>query len=146
KVVDLGGAFDAASRPVTRRRREMERVASEPAWRGTLLPKTEGDIWLAAAFADYEPIFAHERRLKEQAGDSKPSDRDREQIAVDLYAYRSRYLSAIRTVEDVPLTKIRSQFDRSEWYHIASGKGVLFLNELRMKLGDGKFADMMDAF
>jgi hypothetical protein len=49
-------------------------------------------------------------------------------------------------VEDLPLTRIRAQFDRPEWYNIASGKGVLFLHELRKKLGDGKFADMMDAF
>jgi hypothetical protein len=146
KVVDLGGAFEAAKGPVTGRRRDRENVVAEPTWRGTLFPKTEGDVWLATAFADYEPIVAHERRFKEQASDGKLSDKDREQLAVELYGYRSRYLSAIRTVEDVPLTKIRAQFDRPEWYYIASGKGVLFLHELRKKLGDGKFADMMDAF
>jgi hypothetical protein len=146
KVVDLGGAFEAAQRQVTRRRRDVERVASDPAWRGTLLPKADADTWLAAAFADYEPIFAHERRLKEQATDGKISDRDREQLAVELYSYRSRYLAAIRSADDVPLAKIQSQSDRDEWYRIASGKGVLLLHELRKKLGDGKFADMMDAF
>jgi hypothetical protein len=146
KVVDLGGAFDAVSKPVMRRRRDADRVVPEAAWRGTLLPKTDADVWLASAFADYESIFAHERRLKEQSSDGKLSDRDKEQIAVDLYRYRSRYLGAIRSAEDVPLSKIRIDTERDEWYRIASGKGVLLLHELRKKLGDGKFADMMDAF
>jgi hypothetical protein len=147
KVVDLRGAFSAPENPEQqRRRRERSQVVSEPAWRGTLLPNTDGDVWLASAFADYERIFSHERRLKQQATDEKLSDRDKEQIAVELYGYRSRYLAAARASEDVPLTKIHSRFDQSDWYRIASGKGVLLLHELRKKLGDGKFADMMDAF
>ena len=44
------------------------------------------------------------------------------------------------------MTKIHSRFDNNDWYRIASGKGVLLLHELHKKLGDGKFADMMDAF
>src|SRR5207249_5034890 len=110
-----------------------------------LLPKTDGDTWLTASFAEYEHIVAHERRLKEEAADGKLTDRNREDLALDLYGYRSRYLAAARASEDVPLTKIRSQHDRDEWYRIASGKGVLLLHELRKKMGDGKFADMMDA-
>ena len=31
-----------------------------PAWRGTLLPQSDGDIWLAIAFADYERLVATE--------------------------------------------------------------------------------------
>ena len=33
------------------------------AWRGTLLPKTDADIWLAAAFADYEKVVALEHAV-----------------------------------------------------------------------------------
>ena len=28
------------------------------AWRGTVLPKTDGDIWLATAFADYQQMVS----------------------------------------------------------------------------------------
>jgi hypothetical protein len=156
KVVDVKGTLEPAPTPEQRRRREGARTVAEPAWRGTLLPKTDADVWLAAAFADYEPIFSHERRLKEQATDGKLSDHDREALAVDLFAYRSRYLAAVvassrylagvRASEEVALSKIRSQHDRDEWYRIASGKGVLLLHEVRKMLGDDKFADMMDAF
>jgi hypothetical protein len=145
-VVDLGGAFDAVKKPVTRRRRDVEHVIPEAAWRGTLLPKSDADVWLATAFADYEPIFSHERRMKDQSTDGKLSDSDKEQIAVELFGYRSRYLAAVRSAEDVPLSKIHTDTERDEWYRIASGKGVLLLHELHKKLGDGKFADMMDAF
>jgi hypothetical protein len=147
KVVDLRGAFDAPEQPEQRRRRrEREDTLLEPAWRGTLFPKTSADVWLATAFAEYEPIFARERKAKEQAKDGKMSEDDRQRTALALYSCRSRYLAAVRASEDVPLTKIRSQYDRDEWYRIASGKGVLLLHEVRNKLGDGKFADMMDAF
>jgi hypothetical protein len=146
KVVDLKGSMEAPEKPEERRRRERNQSVPEAAWRGTLLPKSDADVWLAAAFADYQPIVAHERRLKEQATDGKLNDHDREALAVELYAYRSRYLAAARAWEDTPLWAIRSQKDRDEWYRIASGKGVLLMHELRKKLGDGKFADMMDAF
>ena len=38
-----------------------------PAWRGSLLPESDADIWLAAAFADYEKIVAQENWMKKQA-------------------------------------------------------------------------------
>jgi hypothetical protein len=40
------------------------------AWRGTLLPKTSGDIWLAAAFAEYEHVVALENALRREADDA----------------------------------------------------------------------------
>jgi hypothetical protein len=145
-VVDLDGALEPAPRPERRRRRDVEHVRDEAAWRGILLPKTDADVWLAAAFAEYEPIFAAEHRARGQAKDGKLGTEERERTAVALYGHRSRYLAAVRASADVPLSKIRAQVDRDEWYRIASGKGVLLLHELRKKLGDGKFADMMDAF
>ena len=37
-----------------------------PAWHGTLLPKTDADVWLATAFADYERIVALENAFRKR--------------------------------------------------------------------------------
>ncbi len=39
-----------------------------PAWHGTLLARTDADTWLAAGFADYEPIVAREKALQISKG------------------------------------------------------------------------------
>lgn len=104
-----------------------------PAWHGTILPKGDADTWLAAAFADYEPIAAR----KGEAG--------RADLA--LRGARSRYLVATRRLgRDVPLSEIRSDLAGSDWYEIAAGKGVLLLDALRDAMGPEKFAAMMDDF
>ena len=38
-----------------------------PAWRGTILPATDADYWLAAAFSDYEKIVAVEKSIESKA-------------------------------------------------------------------------------
>jgi hypothetical protein len=143
-VVDLRGLrakerYDKAMKE----REERDAAPSKAAWHGTLLPKTDADVWLAAAFADYERIYAREKQLTQ---DGKLSKADREQLAVDLFACRSKHLAAARVNGDVPLAKIRATAERDEWYRIASGKGVLLLHQLRKLIGDDRFADMMDAF
>jgi hypothetical protein len=115
-----------------------------PAWHGTLLPKTDGDIWLATAFADYQKIVALENALEEK--DGKLSQDECDKLAVELYAHRSNYLAASRIRADVPLAKIRSEITRDDWYRIASGKGVLLLHELRKAVGNKTFQDTMDSF
>ena len=43
---------------------DVEFDATHPfAWRGTLLPKNDADIWLAAAFADFEKVVALEHAI-----------------------------------------------------------------------------------
>ena len=44
------------------------------------------------------------------------------------------------------MAKTRSDVARNDWYRVASGKGVLFLHELRRLLGRGPFEKMMDSF
>jgi len=117
-----------------------------PAWHGTLLPKTDADIWLATAFADYEKIVALENALRDQAKDGKLSTEDQEQIALALFAHRSNYLAAARIKSDVPLAKIRAENGRDDWHRIASGKGVLLLHELRQQVGNEEFQKQMEAF
>jgi hypothetical protein len=119
-----------------------------PAWVGTLLPRSDADIWLAVAFADYEPIVAAEAAARSKAHDGHLGARDRERIAVSLFAPTSRYLAAVarRGGKDLPLRETRADLRSDEWYHIAEGKGVLVLAELRSTMGDGPFTRFMDAF
>jgi hypothetical protein len=121
---------------VAKRQRNLQNV---PAWHGTLLPASDADIWLAAAFADYERIVAREKTMGN-------SPADREALALDLYAFRNSYLMAARARGDVPLADIKADVAQDDWYRIASGKGVLVLCELRRLLGETKFEEMMDSF
>jgi hypothetical protein len=129
-----------------RLRRLQREVAEVPAWNGTLLPKADADIWLAAAFADYEKTYAREKAYRRRGGEKGMSEEDADRIAVELYGYRSNYLAAARAVGDVPLAKTRSELTRDEWYRIASGKGVLVLHALRKQLGDVLFDKVMQSF
>ncbi len=115
-----------------------------PAWHGTLLPASDGDIWLAVAFAEYERLFAREKALRAEHRELTAADQD--ELAVALFAYRSAYLSAVRARGDIPLAKIRADLASDEWYRIASGRGVLFLHHLHQLLGDSAFAKAMDDF
>jgi hypothetical protein len=117
------------------------------AWHGTILPKTDADTWLAAAFADYEKVVAFEKSVKEKATDGKLSDDDKDKIGVARFEPRSRYLTAVRRLgRDVPLAETRADVNSGDWYDLASGKGVLLLMDLRKRMGDEKFEAMMDAF
>jgi hypothetical protein len=65
------------------------------AWRGTLLPKTDGDIWLATAFAEYEQVVALENALRREAHDKSTKDHSLSPEARDLadlalFAHESR--------------------------------------------------------
>jgi hypothetical protein len=117
-----------------------------PAWHGTLLPQTDGDIWLTSAFADYERIVARDKARRTEG--KEPTLEQRDQLALDLFGYRSRYLLAAASMSDgeTPLTAIRSNIASDDWYRLASGKGVLVLHELHRLLGDPLFEEVMDAF
>jgi hypothetical protein len=139
-ALDLPGA----AKPQTAKAKPDRPLRPVPAWHGTLLPQSDADIWLVTAFAEYERIVARENGLRPSAdADLSPEDRDR--LALDLFGHRSGYLAAARAAGDVPLAKTRADVSRSEWYRVASGKGVLVLHELRKLLGD-KFEDAMDSF
>jgi len=126
---------------------EPERVYP-PAWHGTLLPVSDADIWLAAGFADYERIVAHEKAIRAHATGGKLSIGDRERLAVALFAPASRYLTAVarRGGRDIALADIHADLRSDEWFDIASGKGVLVLAELRAIMGEGPFDKFMDRF
>jgi hypothetical protein len=114
-----------------------------PAWHGTILPRTDADTWLAAAFADYEPIVAFEEAHASTAETSPVL----EKIELALGGARSRYHAAVRRLgRDIPLNQTRATVRNAEWYEIAAGKGVLLLAALRDQVGKDKFKTLMDEF
>jgi len=143
-AVDVPEKTDGEARTVAA---QDDEHASEnkPAWHGTLLPKTNADIWLAAAFADYERIVAREHGM-EKRRHSDLTDRQREQLGLSLFAYRSSYLTGAASGHEVPLAETHSFSAESDWYRMASGKGVLLLHELRRLLGGKVFDEAMEAF
>jgi len=122
------------------------------AWRGTLLPRTPGDIWLAAAFAEFEHVVSlqyalereqHARHAKDD--DLTPEARDLSDLA--LFAHESRWLAASRRLgRDLPLTEIKPDPEQGEWFDIARGKGVMLLSALRSAVGAKQFDRLMDEF
>lgn len=122
------------------------------AWHGTLLPASDADTWLAAAFADYERIVSHEKALRYQLkhakhGHDELAKRVRERTQLDLFAPRSRWLAAARRAgRDAPLTATQFDWRSNEWYDLAVGKGVLLLAALRDEMGDEPFLKLMDDF
>jgi hypothetical protein len=121
------------------------------AWRGTLLPKTDKDVWLAAAFAEYEKVVSLEKAIaleaKEQPSKSKPhKDESRDLADLALFEHQSKWLTAARRLgRDVPLAETASDPASSNWYDIAKGKGVMALAALR-SLGADVFDRQMDEF
>jgi hypothetical protein len=146
KAVDLARVSWTSADPPGRGR-QAERK-HPPAWHGTILPKSDADTWLAAAFADYQAIVAEEKAAGSRGGNGRLGARDRERVAVSLFAPTSRYLTAVarRGGKDLPLTETRADLRSDEWYDIAAGKGVLILSELRAVMGDGPFESFLDEF
>jgi hypothetical protein len=146
-LADLPGRLTPPDEAPRDKKKERQRkVVSSPPWHGTLLPKTDADTWLAAAFADYEELVSKEQAFRQEGPDNNLGDEDREKLAMELFAYRSSYLAAARAAGDVPLAKTHADITQDGWYRMADGKGVLLLHELRRLLGDDAFAKMMDDF
>jgi hypothetical protein len=122
---------------------KLSEVRTVPAWRGTLLPKTDADLWLALAFPAYERHVALDAGLK-NAAEKRPDARD--QLAVSLGSYRAMYEVGSRARTEPALSAIKRSFRDDDWSKVAQGKGVLLLDALRTKVGAKAFADMMDSF
>lgn len=117
------------------------------AWRGTLLPKTEADQWLAAAFAEYERVVSFEQALRRQSDDGKLKEAEEDLVESALFQHESRWGTAVRRMGAAPaLTAVRPRFDSHFWYEYISGKGVMLLHALKGQLGEKKFVALMDDF
>jgi hypothetical protein len=126
------------------------------AWRGTLLPQSDADVWLAAAFAEYEKVVSYEnalhRAVEEKRAKSKTEvqethDHDRDLIDLALFEHESKWRTAVlRLGRDVPFQETKSDVASHEWYDIAKGKGVMLLAALRKRLGGESFDRLLDSF
>lgn len=114
-----------------------------PAWKGTLLPATDADIWLSTAFANYERIVALEYHLRRD-NDLQPDELD--ELAVEVAYYRSLYGHGVRSGQDVPLAQTRASMGDTAWYNRTAGKGVLFMHTLRGLVGARVFDQAMRDF
>src|SRR5439155_1515165 len=113
-----------------------------PAWRGTLLPQSDADLWLAIAFADYERSVATEHaNLKK--GDMPEAAR--EKLDTSVAVYQKMYANAGKRL-DVALADLKSSTTATDWYQVASSKGVLLLHALRTQIGGAAFDKAMDDF
>jgi hypothetical protein len=121
-------------------------IPTVPAWHGTILAKTDADVWLATGFANYERIVALEKALRKKTRSGSLTEANRDKVALALFPYRAEYELGSRAGGDTALSKIHSDVRRDDWYRIASGKGVLLLDALRQKIGADKFDDMMNRY
>jgi hypothetical protein len=111
-----------------------------PAWRGTLLPQSDADLWLAIAFAEYEKMVATERAAIKRGDDAAAA---RTRLDKSVTALRKTYQSANL---DVALAELKSNTMTDEWYRAASSKGVILLHQLRTDVGGQVFDKAMDDF
>lgn len=117
-----------------------------PAWHGTLLAASDGDIWLTTAFAHYERIVALEHKLRENAKGEELKANDWDELGVEVAYFRSLYEQGARSGNDLPLAKILATPREENWHKIASGKGVLVLHSLRGLLGGEIFDRLLLEF
>jgi Phospholipase B len=149
---DLAKAVDLAPFPKVEKAKEsaaqFERARTmPPAWRGTLLPAGDGDIWLAAAFSDFEKIVALEKSLVAKAKDHKLDKDAQDRLAVARFGPLSRWLGARQRIgRDLPLSEINRAWETNDWYAVAAGKGVMLLMALRSQLGEKTFDAALDEF
>src|SRR5207248_1560632 len=114
-AVDLKDRVESGVEQAVRSERNKP-VPTKPAWHGTLLPKTDADAWLAAAFADYEKIVSLEKALRERSRNGQLTDNDRDRLAVELFAHRASYQAGARSAADVPLADTKADVTQDDWY------------------------------
>lgn len=110
-----------------------------PAWVGTVLPRTDADVWLASGLAAYERVVA-----LENAG--APA----EQVELALLRYEAEHLAAKarepkwRVERDESVDAITAELDRGRWCRQQTAFGVLRLHSLRRMVGKDRFAAVAD--
>lgn len=117
------------------------------AWRGTLLARTDADLWLPAAFAEYEKVVAYEHALQKEVASRDLTPTARRAADMALFQHESHWKAAVRRVgKDIPLRDTRPEADSRDWYDIAAGKGVMLLAALRQQAGAEVFEKCLDEF
>ena len=172
-----GHAVDLEMFPKKEDPLHVEFKATHPfVWRGTLLPQSDADIWLAAAFADFEKVVALEHAIafhdenipvpeklgksteedvetdddeaKSEKSKKEESSREgRDLVDLALFQHESKWLTAVQRVgRDTPLCETKADSSDGDWYRIASGKGVMLLSTLRDQIGSESLIRCLDEF
>jgi hypothetical protein len=124
----------------------------EPAWRGTLLPAADRDVWLTTAFAELERYAAREKSLRrEKNGKNREgkalSENERDRLSLLLVRARSEFIAASRASGGgTPLSRLVADVSSDRWHSIARGRGVHLLNDLRQRLGAEEADRFFDTF
>ncbi|MCX7418657.1 MAG: C45 family autoproteolytic acyltransferase/hydrolase [Planctomycetia bacterium] len=117
------------------------------AWRGTLRAKSDADLGLAAAFAEYEKVVAFEHALQADSKENKLDLAAQEAVAVALFTHQSNWWSARQRLgHDIAWKKAKPDDRNLNWYPIALGQSIAMLCDLRQKLNAEAFDRLMDEF
>ncbi len=153
KAVDL--ASSSASKTASGRPRRASETGTDgdrglgadgSAWHGTLLPSTDADLWLAAAWAEYERVVAMEKAEGGRRELLSIFDAARDRTNMAMFQYRSQFMLAARSLPETTLATVRQSSSANDWYNLAAGRGVWVLAELRGLLGDAKFDELMQSY
>lgn len=144
--VDLADPRNPSNKELPLSQPKEPEVETLAAWRGTLLPAAESDMWLPVAFANFEKIVALENALKKKAGSKTLNPEHEEEIGLELNYYRSLYTLGSLAGTDKAPDSFQENVADENWYKIIQGKGVLLLHSLRGMLGTEVFDRLMDQF
>ena len=117
-----------------------------PLWHGTLVPASDADIWLANGFAIYRGLATRDKYLTARNAESGVDPLGMDDLATELFYYRSVYEQGARARTETPLSKIQVSYRDEAWNQIALGKGVLLLHSLRGLVGATRFEELMEDF
>ncbi|MEI8037325.1 MAG: C45 family autoproteolytic acyltransferase/hydrolase [Verrucomicrobiota bacterium] len=117
-----------------------------PLWHGTLVPAGDPDIWLANGFAIYRGLATRDKYLTAKNAESGVDPRGMDDLATELFYYRSVYEQGARNDTELPLAKIQASYRNEAWNQVSLGKGVLLLHSLKGLVGAARFEELMEDF
>ncbi|HYT73102.1 MAG TPA: M1 family aminopeptidase, partial [Vicinamibacterales bacterium] len=117
-----------------------------PAWHGTILPKSDADLWLASSFAEFERLVAMENAYRAENNGGDLNNHQKLRMALERNRFRTECSATLGGDGGFSLAAIKPATDSADWYHRATGRGVLVLHELRGLLTPTVFDKAMEEF
>jgi phospholipase B-like protein len=110
-----------------------------PPWRGTVLPASDADLWIAVGSGRYYAAAEAEKKAEK-----KDDAKSLAALHESLGGARAQYRAAVGRGADRALASLRFAYDSDLWHQIAEGKGACVLHELRRAIGDDAFFAAMN--